>query len=167
MLAPLPTLLLSQLSQVRHARCQTSALALCSTTTTRIYGIANQRVKECNRIQAMEDELAKFGVTCRQFDDGIEVDGKAYELEAPKAGIHCYDDHRVAMSFAVLSLVAPAPVLILEKECTGKTWPGYWDILHQLFKAELEKFRPHQNRILQAIHKQTFQRPTSFQQTKL
>ena len=96
-----------------------------STTTTRIYGIANQRVKECNRIQAMEDELAKFGVTCRQFDDGIEVDGKAYELEAPKAGIHCYDDHRVAMSFAVLSLVAPAPVLILEKECTGKTWPGY------------------------------------------
>ncbi|KAI4933988.1 uncharacterized protein J4E92_003658 [Alternaria infectoria] len=108
-----------------------------STTTTRIYGIANQRVKECNRIQAMEDELAKFGVTCRQFDDGIEVDGKAYELEAPKVGIHCYDDHRVAMSFAVLSLVAPAPVLILEKECTGKTWPGYWDSLSQIFKTEL------------------------------
>ncbi|KAF2634460.1 Pentafunctional AroM protein [Massarina eburnea CBS 473.64] len=108
-----------------------------STSTTRIYGIANQRVKECNRIQAMEDELAKFGITCRQFDDGIEVDGRGYELDAPKGGIHCYDDHRVAMSFAVLALVAPAPVLILEKECTGKTWPGYWDILNQLFKAEL------------------------------
>lgn len=107
-------------------------------TMTRIYGIANQRVKECNRIQAMEDELAKFGITCRQFDDGIEVDGRGYELDAPQTGIHCYDDHRVAMSFAVLSLVAPKPVLILEKECTGKTWPGYWDILHQLFKAELD-----------------------------
>lgn len=109
-----------------------------ATTTTRIYGIANQRVKECNRIQAMEDELAKFGVTCRQFDDGIEVDGLGYQLSQPKSGIHCYDDHRVAMSFAVLALVAPQPVLILEKECTGKTWPGFWDILHQLFKAELD-----------------------------
>ncbi|KAF2133740.1 Pentafunctional AroM protein [Dothidotthia symphoricarpi CBS 119687] len=109
-----------------------------TSTTTRIYGIANQRVKECNRIQAMEDELAKFGVTCRQFEDGIEVDGRGYQLDAPTAGIHCYDDHRVAMSFAVLSLVAPKPVLILEKECTGKTWPGYWDSLHQIFKAQLE-----------------------------
>ncbi|RMZ74694.1 Pentafunctional AROM polypeptide [Pyrenophora seminiperda CCB06] len=108
-----------------------------STSTTRIYGIANQRVKECNRIQAMEDELAKFGVTCRQFDDGIEVDGRAYQIDPPKVGIHCYDDHRVAMSFAVLALVAPAPVLILEKECTGKTWPGYWDSLSLTFKAEL------------------------------
>ncbi|KAH9878137.1 hypothetical protein J1614_003354 [Plenodomus biglobosus] len=109
-----------------------------TSTTTRIYGIANQRVKECNRIQAMEDELAKFGVTCRQFDDGIEVDGRGYELDAPKVGIHCYDDHRVAMSFAVLALVAPAPVLILEKDCTGKTWPGYWDSLNQIFKANFE-----------------------------
>ncbi|KAF2707904.1 Pentafunctional AroM protein [Pleomassaria siparia CBS 279.74] len=109
-----------------------------STTTTRIYGIANQRVKECNRIQAMEDELAKFGVVCRQFDDGIEVDGRGYQLDEPKAGIHCYDDHRVAMSFGVLALVAPKPVLILEKDCTGKTWPGYWDNLNQLFKAELD-----------------------------
>ncbi|CBY01360.1 similar to pentafunctional polypeptide AROM [Plenodomus lingam JN3] len=109
-----------------------------TSTTTRIYGIANQRVKECNRIQAMEDELAKFGVTCRQFDDGIEVDGKGYDLATPQVGIHCYDDHRVAMSFAVLSLVAPAPVLILEKDCTGKTWPGYWDSLNQIFKVSLE-----------------------------
>jgi len=109
-----------------------------TSTTTRIYGIANQRVKECNRIQAMEDELAKFGVKCRQFDDGIEVDGRSYSLDSPKLGIHCYDDHRVAMSFAVLALVAPAPVLILEKDCTGKTWPGYWDTLNQIFKANLE-----------------------------
>lgn len=113
-----------------------------STTTTRIYGIANQRVKECNRIQAMEDELAKFGVTCRQFDDGIEVDGRGYQLDARKDGIHCYDDHRVAMSFAVLALVAPEPVLILEKDCTGKTWPGYWDNLHQLFKVNLGGVEP-------------------------
>ncbi|KAK5464535.1 3-dehydroquinate dehydratase (3-dehydroquinase) [Exophiala xenobiotica] len=107
--------------------------------TTRIYGIANQRVKECNRIQAMEDELAKFGVTCRQFDDGIEVDGiSRCQLRQPEGGVHCYDDHRVAMSFSVLALAAPQPTLILEKECTGKTWPGWWDTMARQFSVKLQ-----------------------------
>ncbi|KIV79748.1 3-phosphoshikimate 1-carboxyvinyltransferase [Exophiala sideris] len=110
-----------------------------SSNTTRIYGIANQRVKECNRIQAMEDELAKFGVTCRQFDDGIEVDGiDRSQLKQPKGGVHCYDDHRVAMSFSVLALATPEPTLILEKECTGKTWPGWWDTIARQFNVKLQ-----------------------------
>ncbi|PNS21865.1 Pentafunctional AROM polypeptide [Sphaceloma murrayae] len=107
-------------------------------STTRIRGIANQRVKECNRIQAMEDELRKFGVTCRQFDDGIEVDGRGLELSKPKDAIHCYDDHRVAMSFSVLATVAPSPALLDERECVGKTWPGWWDQLRQIFQVQLE-----------------------------
>lgn len=107
--------------------------------TTKIYGIANQRVKECNRIKAMKDELAKFGVHCRELDDGIEVDGIAREkLRQPQGGIFCYDDHRVAMSFSVLALAASSPTLILEKECTGKTWPGWWDTMSQQFKVSLE-----------------------------
>ncbi|KAK5069762.1 3-dehydroquinate dehydratase (3-dehydroquinase) [Lithohypha guttulata] len=112
-------------------------------STTRIYGIANQRVKECNRIQAMEDELARFGVKCRQFDDGIEIDGiDRTKLQRPLDGVHCYDDHRVAMSFSVLALAAQRPTLILEKECTGKTWPGWWDTMSQLFKVDLEGREP-------------------------
>jgi len=110
--------------------------------TTRIRGIANQRVKECNRIQAMEDELAKFGVICRQFDDGIEVDGRGFDLSEPNVPIHCYDDHRVAMSFSVLAAMAPHPTVLDERECTGKTWPGWWDQLSQIFKVELEGAEP-------------------------
>lgn len=113
-----------------------------SGATTRITGIANQRVKECNRIEAMRVQLAKFGVTCREHEDGIEIDGTNYDLQKPKEGIHCYDDHRVAMSFGVLSLVASEPVTILEKDCTGKTWPGFWDTLKQLFGAQLEGIEP-------------------------
>lgn len=110
-----------------------------SSHTTSIYGIANQRVKECNRICAMKDELAKFGVTCREHDDGISIDGlPRASLKAPPNGILCYDDHRVAMSFSVLSLAAPKPTLLLEKECVGKTWPGWWDNLVQTFHAHLE-----------------------------
>ena len=107
-------------------------------STTRIVGIANQRVKECNRIEAMRVELAKFGVQCRELEDGIEIDGSGLDLHEPSDGIHCYDDHRVAMSLSVLAAASTNPVLITEKECVGKTWPGWWDTLHQTFKVRLE-----------------------------
>ena len=107
-------------------------------STTRIVGIANQRVKECNRIQAMEDQLAKFGVTCRQLPDGIEVDGINYKtLKKPLDGVECYDDHRVAMSFSVLGTIAPNGTLIREKDCVGKTWPGWWDTLRRPFGVKM------------------------------
>ncbi|KAL2259202.1 hypothetical protein VTK26DRAFT_7194 [Humicola hyalothermophila] len=116
-----------------------SVLAAVASGTTQITGIANQRVKECNRIAAMKDQLAKFGVHCSELDDGIEVTGKPYqELQNPVEGIYCYDDHRVAMSFGVLSTISPHPVLILERECTAKTWPGWWDVMSQSFGVHLE-----------------------------
>ncbi|KAH9825956.1 Pentafunctional AROM polypeptide [Teratosphaeria destructans] len=113
--------------------------AVAKEGTTRIVGIANQRVKECNRIQAMRLGLEKFGVTGRELDDGIEIDGVGLVgLKVPSGTIHCYDDHRVAMSFAVLGTVAPEGTLIEERECTGKTWPGWWDQMRQIFGVQLE-----------------------------
>lgn len=108
-------------------------------STTRIRGIANQRGKECNRIEAMRVQLAKFGVTCRELPDGIEIDGIDYEqLLEPVDGVHCYDDHRVAMSFSVLALAAPRGALIRERLCVGKTWPGWWDTLRNTFGVNME-----------------------------
>lgn len=97
---------------------------------TKISGIANQRVKECNRIAAMMHELGKFGVTTSEFDDGIIVHGHDIaSLTPPKEGVHCYDDHRVAMSFSVLANVVPGGTIIREKKCVEKTWPMWWDDL--------------------------------------
>lgn len=108
-------------------------------STTKITGIKNQHKKECDRIEAMEKELAKFGVTCRGFEDGIEIDGINYaDLQEPAGGIHCYDDHRVAMSNSVLATVAPHGAVITERECVGKTWPGWWDTLRLSFKVDME-----------------------------
>ncbi len=115
-----------------------SVLAAVANGMTRIRGIANQRVKECNRIAAMKEELSKFGVESRELDDGIEITGKGSDsLIAPTSGVHCYDDHRIAMSFSVLAAAAPSPVLILERECVGKTWPGWWDVLSLSFRVDL------------------------------
>lgn len=116
-----------------------SVLAAVATGETTITGIANQRVKECNRIAAMRIQLDKFGVHCKELEDGIIVAGKPFsELTKPSEGIYCYDDHRVAMSFSVLSSAVSFPVLVLERECTGKTWPGWWDVLSQSFGVKLE-----------------------------
>ncbi|KAG7110439.1 Pentafunctional AROM polypeptide like protein [Verticillium longisporum] len=115
-----------------------SSLQAVAAGTTKISGIANQRVKECNRIAAMREQLGKFGIATDEFDDGIIVTGQPLDtLKTPDAGVFCYDDHRVAMSFSVLSTVANAPVTILERECTGKTWPGWWDTLSQSFGLRL------------------------------
>lgn len=131
-----------------------SVLAAVAKGTTRIRGIANQRVKECNRILAMKDQLAKFGVVCRELPDGIEVDGKPITtLDHPKEGIYCYDDHRVAMSFSVLSVAVPEPVLILERECVGKTWPGWWDILSLSFDVNLSG---QESKVLHSKHQDFF-----------
>ena len=111
---------------------------------TRITGIKNQQQKECERITAMKDQLAKFGVNCNYWYngskiDGIEVNGIDYtELRKPTDGIDCYDDHRVAMSFSVLAILGPHGAVIKERECVGKTWPGWWDTVRQLFGVEME-----------------------------
>lgn len=87
----------------------------------------------------MGTELAKFGVTCRGSEDGIEIDGIKYsDLQEPHGSVHCYDDHRVAMSLSVLALITPHGAMIQERECVGKTWPGWWDTLRQSFEVEME-----------------------------
>ncbi|KAF8201152.1 Shikimate dehydrogenase [Mycena galopus ATCC 62051] len=105
-----------------------SVLAAVANGKTRILGIANQRVKECNRIRAMMDELAKFGVETIELDDGLEVIGKPISQLVKGVSVHCYDDHRVAMAFSVLGTVIDRTILE-EKRCVEKTWPNWWDDL--------------------------------------
>lgn len=107
-----------------------AAVAAVARGSTRIVGIANQRVKECNRIEAMVKELTKCGVHAVELEDGIEVTGLG-SVTAPtqpkhqqQVVIHCYNDHRIAMSFAVLGACdhPRLPRIILEDaSCTAKT----------------------------------------------
>lgn len=135
-LKPLPQV---DMEPMTDAFLTASVLAAVANGETQITGIANQRVKECNRIAAMKEQLAKFGITCTELDDGIQISGKSLsDIQTPNVGIHCYDDHRVAMSLSVLSVVAPGSTIITERECVGKTWPGWWDTLAQSFKVKLD-----------------------------
>lgn len=103
---------------------------------TRIVGIANQRVKECDRIAAMVRELSKFGVLAKELQDGIQITGiDPDNLKSPENGVFCYDDHRIAMSFGVLACALTSSLLILDRNCVEKTWPNWWDVLESVFKV--------------------------------
>ena len=106
-------------------------VAVAAAGRTNITGIANQRVKECNRIAAMVTELSKLGVECGELEDGIWVQGVGGPSGKGRGSlrggaVHCYDDHRIAMAFAVLGCWLPG-VVVTDKECTEKTWPEFWD----------------------------------------
>lgn len=72
--------------------------------------------------------VAKFGIETRELDDGLEIYGKPVSELKEGASVHCYDDHRVAMAFSVLSTVIKNTI-IEEKRCVEKTWPNWWDDL--------------------------------------
>lgn len=114
-----------------------TVLAAVAKGKTEIIGIGNQRVKECNRIAVMVEQLALYGVEAGELEDGIWINGVSKEsLKVPVNGTKCYDDHRVAMSFSLLALLVGA--VIKEKSCTQKTWPGWWDAMNLHLGVQLK-----------------------------
>lgn len=105
-----------------------AVLALFADGPTRIRNVANLRVKETDRLAALAAELRKFGA---EVDEGRDV-LTIVPPEAPRpASVATYDDHRMAMSFALAALKLPG-VAITGAECVTKTFPDYFDRLREL-----------------------------------
>ena len=98
---------------------------------THITNIANLRVKECDRIAAMETELSKMGIQTESTVDTLTIYGG---LPSP-AIIDTYNDHRIAMSFAVAGLRVPG-VTIRNPGCVAKSFPSFWRVLDQFRGAK-------------------------------
>lgn len=94
---------------------------------TRITNIANLRVKECDRIAALETELRKMGVRTTSTADSLTV----YGGRPQGAEIDTYNDHRIAMSFAVAGLRTPG-VVIRDPGCVAKSFPAFWQVFDTL-----------------------------------
>jgi len=104
------------------------ALAATASGVTRIRGAAELRVKESDRIAVMARGLQKLGVEVQEYPDGIDIrGGKVSGGRVESAG-----DHRCAMSFAVLGLVASKPVEIEEAEYIATSYPGFTNDMGRL-----------------------------------
>lgn len=98
--------------------------------TTHITGIGNLRFKECDRIDAVSAELTKMGVTVGTTADTMTVEGGSPH----GAVIDTYDDHRIAMAFAIGGLRTPG-VVIRDPGCVTKSFPTFWERLAELGEA--------------------------------
>lgn len=105
-----------------------AAVAVFADGSTRIRNIAHVRHKETDRISAVATELRRLGVAVDEFPDGLEIHPPA---ALQPAVVQTYDDHRMAMSFALIGLKSPG-VRIADPDCTAKTYPRFFDDLQKL-----------------------------------
>lgn len=96
---------------------------------TIITNVPHLRYKESDRLAATAAELAKTGIAVRELPDGLVIDGGS-----PRgAVISTYNDHRLAMSFAVGGL-ATGDMIIENEACVGKSFPSFWAVLEGLYR---------------------------------
>jgi len=105
--------------------------ALFASGFTRIRNIGHIRHKETDRIAALAAELRKLGASVDEQPEGLVIFPPA---AITPARVATYDDHRMAMSFAVAGVKAGG-VTILDPGCVAKTYPGFWDDLSRLAPA--------------------------------
>jgi 3-phosphoshikimate 1-carboxyvinyltransferase len=101
-----------------------AAIAPYADGPTRVTGIGFIRRKETDRVGAVVAELVRMGIDAREESDGFVVlPGTPRPTE-----VETYDDHRMAMSFAITGLCTPG-IRIKNPSCVSKTFPNYFDVL--------------------------------------
>lgn len=97
---------------------------------SRLRGLGTLRVKETDRLAALQTELARLGADVQITGDMLTI----VPGELHGAAIATYDDHRMAMAFSLAGLKIDG-VRILDPECVSKTWPGYFDVLEAMCQS--------------------------------
>ncbi len=97
----------------------------------KLSGLESLRIKETDRIDAIRDELAKFGVHVSVIgDEAIQIVKPKFQLNGEKISVETYDDHRMAMSFAPLGLLGA--VEIKNSSVVNKSYPAFWTDLSKV-----------------------------------
>lgn len=95
--------------------------------TTLIKNVAHLKAKESDRLSAVATELSKMGIEASCHDTGLIIKGGMPH----GAQIHTYNDHRIAMCFAVAGLMTPG-VWIENETCVEKSFPNFWDVFEAM-----------------------------------
>lgn len=116
------------MSAISDTSLTLAALAPFADSPTTVRNIAHTRLQECDRIAAVCAELIKLGVRVDERVDGYTI----YPAHSVRPAIlKTYNDHRLAMSFALIGLKSPG-IVIENPGCVSKTFPGYWQVLDRL-----------------------------------
>ena len=109
--------------EIPDAAMTLAVLAMFANGITKLTNIKSWRVKETDRIQAMENELRKLGAKVSTTESSITIEPPKEIIDEVK--INTYDDHRIAMCFSLISL-AHKEITILDPKCVNKTYPSFF-----------------------------------------
>lgn len=117
-------------SMIQDAVPTLAVLAAFNHSTVRFVGIKNLRVKECDRIEAVHEGLNRIraGLATIEGDDLIVHGDPALTPDHPETTIRTFNDHRIAMSFALAGYRVEG-LVIENPDCVGKTFPTYWSVM--------------------------------------
>ena len=118
---------------IPDAAMTAATLALFADGPCTLRNIGSWRVKETDRIHAMHTELEKLGARVESGPDWIRVQPMR-PSDWKTASIATYDDHRMAMCFALASF-GPVPLTILDPGCVSKTFPEFFSVFQGLVQA--------------------------------
>ena len=107
-----------------------AAVASMAEGKTIIKDATELKVKESNRIKVMCEELSKLGVNVVETEDGMEIEGTNKLLG--NVTISTHDDHRIAMTFAILGLISEGDIKLDNKACVEISYPGFFDDLRKV-----------------------------------
>lgn len=108
-----------------------AVVAANASGVTQMKNIKHLRYKETNRIKAIVQELSKMGAKVETDYESLKIEGnRGKGLQGSE--IETYNDHRMAMSFAVAGLVADGSTIINNAEVVKKSYPDYFDDLRQI-----------------------------------
>ena len=91
---------------------------------------ARLRIKECDRITCVKEELLKLGAIVSESLDEMHFDGVKALIGS--LNLYAHNDHRIAMSLAVASTICDSPLLIEGAECVKKSYPHFWSDFRKL-----------------------------------
>lgn len=101
-----------------------TVLASLAKGNSKFINASRLRIKECDRISSMKENLNLLGAKIKEFSDGMDITGVDYL----KGGVvDSFNDHRVAMALAIASIKAKEPITILNAECVSKSYPHFWE----------------------------------------
>ena len=106
------------------------SLAVCKKIPFRFKGLLTLKIKETDRILALQQELSKYGAVLTEPEPGaLAWDGSIEEgLSSHPPVIHTYHDHRMALAFAISAIKYPE-IVIEDPMVISKSYPRYWEDL--------------------------------------
>ena len=98
------------------------AVIACSASgTTRLLNVKQARLKECDRISAIFNELSKMGARIEELEDGLII----HESTLKGTEVHGYDDHRMVMALSVAAMQSEGETIIDTAESINVTYPSF------------------------------------------